>query len=719
MGERERGTPTWELVVRRVRIVNPFRDGMVTDFPAFGIGERNSTFAQDLVAPEGVSRQRKGWEYVDSGGVSTPLVFDVSVFDGADVFTGDAQVAATNLNGIFRNKFILSGFTRTVVTGANGNAYVHRTADSGIAVATVATAALPRCVYNDELIICSQDGTTGIKRYSGALFNTDTVVTATRYVAGRSTAEATTGLYAAQIIPGSYVPLSQTTGTNRGPLSSVRVLENINTTTLSLEGVKATLTTAPSSSSGATGSGTAFPCVNVYSAGTGTFTANTFVGSGTKWSGGGWGTVTSSDALLALRPTGTTNAHLIASVTNATTLALTATDKTDTDINYAILRGCPFKDAAAHKGSFWGTGVAQYPNNVYVGPPGWNLSFPPGFVLPYDPTVLPGSTNANDFLMDSIAVPSAYDGDLNVAILASPNPLLVLKRSAAYGIFGSFPNFSVNKIADGMGCIDIRSAISGPSGQFWAGEDGIYAYVGGRIIDLTDGKINREWRALTRSFDYGVLDYCTIGEVYDHLLVSIVTSSGATNRCYVYDLRNKAWISRFTNHKARAFFSAPVSGERREAYWVGDSQQGRIMRSSTTLNAAGIAKDADATSPRMQAWTGEGLDADGIVDSDSRMLDLSVSTNVFDVGAAGATKLGVSVVTGGSLEAEASATKTLPDISSDTVNAVDRTRYRTVNTKGRRHQVRVDVNTLGTDDPDTKVEIHEIDVTFRGRRDRS
>lgn len=718
MGERERGTPTWELVVKRVRIVNPFRDGMVTDFPAFGIGERNSVFAQDLVAPEGIARQRKGWEYVDSGGASTPLAFDVSVFDGLDVFTGDALVAATNLNGIFRNKFILSGFTRTVVTGANGNAYVHRTADSGIAVATVATAALPRCVYNDELIICSQDGTTGIKRYSGALFNTDTVVTVAGYTAGRSTMTATTGLYAAQIIPGSYVALSSTAGANRGPLSSVRVLENVSTTVLSIEGVKATLTAA-AGGSGATGSGVAFPCVNVYSAGTGTFTANTFVGSGTKWSGGGWGTVTSSDALLALRPTGTSNAHLIASVTNATTLALTATDKTDTDINYAILRGCPFKDAAAHNGSFWGTGVAQYPNNVYVGPPGWNLSFPPGFILPYDPTVLPGSTNANDFLMDSIAVPSAYDGDLNVAILASPNPLLVLKRSAAYGIFGSFPNFSVSKIADGMGCIDIRSAISGPSGQFWAGEDGIYAYVGGRIIDLTDGKINREWRALTRSFDYGVSDYCTIGEIYNHLLVSIVTSSGATNRCYVYDLRNKAWISRFTNHKARAFFSSPVTGERREAYWVGDSQQGRIMRSAVTLNAAGIAKDADATSPRMQAWTGEGLDADGIVDSDSRMLDLSVSTNVFDVGAAGATKLGVSVVTGGSLEAGASATKTLTDISSDAVAAVDRTRYRTVNAKGRRHQVRVDVNTLGTDDPDTKVEIHEIDVTFRGRRDRS
>jgi hypothetical protein len=79
----------------------------------------------------------------------------------------------------------------------------------------------------------------------------------------------------------------------------------------------------------------------------------------------------------------------------------------------------------------------------------------------------------------------------------------------------------------------------------------------------------------------------------------------------------------------------------------------------------------------------------------------------------------MSVVAGASLEANASATKTLSDIDSDTVDRVDRTRFRSVNTKGRIQQVRFDADTLGTNTAATKVEIHELTGTFRDRRSRT
>lgn len=692
--------------MRRVSIKNPFRAGMVTDLPAHAIGEANSAFAQDLVAPEGVSRQRRGW-----------------------AFDGTQADAASNLVGVWRAKFILAGVTYTVTSASDGTIRIHNAAGAGTTLfvdgATVKW--LPRCVYGDELIFCAQDGVQGIARYAGAISESDTgTVSAKNSSAGKSTLTAAgAGQFGASVLPGYYIPTNITNGaTGSSPYIYVKVLERISNTVLSGAGIKTSAALALGGGIGV-GVGNAAQCVSVYDAGTGTISGaspiSRFTGTGVKWTTGAWGVVRAQkyDALLVIKPAATSFLHYIDSVADNILELFGVGTSAATDTNYAILRNCPFTDAQAHKGSFWGTGVAQYPENVYVGPPGWNISFPPGFVLPYDPSVVPASTNINDFLMDVIPVPSANDGDPVMAILSSPNPLLVIKRKAVYGIYGSYPNFSVDKIIDGAGCIDKRSAISAAGAQFWAGENGIYAYVGGRVIDLTDGKINQEWRALTKDFDYGVSDYCTIGETNNYLLVSITTGGGVTKRTYCYDLLNKAWASRFTNHAARYFHSSRISGERGKLFWVGDSQQGRVMESSVCIDGSGIARDGDATAPRMQAWTGEGVDTDASLTSDSRILDLTVSANVTDVGSAGSTRLGVSVVTGGSVKGAASATKTLAEILSDNTAVVGFTRYREVNAPGRLHQIRVDVPTLGTNAATTKVEIHEISATFRGRRDRT
>ena len=100
------------------------------------------------------------------------------------------------------------------------------------------------------------------------------------------------------------------------------------------------------------------------------------------------------------------------------------------------------------------------------------------------------------------------------------------------------------------------------------------------------------------------------------------------------------------------------------------------------------------------------------------MLDLAISHNLYDSGGTGTT-MTASVVSGGSLEAQADATLAAGTIASDTVDRIDRTRFREVNMKGRLHQVRLDVTAIGTNNATTRAEVHEITATFRSRRGRT
>jgi hypothetical protein len=684
--------------LRRVLVDRPFIQGMITDQPAHKLGSQNSVFAQDLVAPVGIATQRHGW------------VYDGTTADSANFFAG-----------IYRNKFILADVTRTITATDNGSAYIHNASSAGTWILGQPTAYLPRCVYKDQLILCGQDGFAPIRLYSGAAFTNDIVASSPATTADQAI-YTTAGTWDAVVVSGSYVTIGADQGEDTSPSYYPRVLERVSTTVLTLEDMKASLSGPTWAIHNAMACGFAYPSVPVYQAGTATLDAiNSRVdGAGTNWVDDTNVSVAYQDGFLVLPSTGTAAMYSVGLVDSTTRITFGGTvTRTDADTSYAIMRRCPFTDAAAHKGSLWGMGVREFPNTVYVAPPGWNPAYPPGQILPFDPSPFYESENVNDFTLTPISVPTAYEGDVNVAILSSPNPLLVLKRSAVHGIYGSFPSFSQDKIADGVGCIDKRSAISGPFGQFWAGEDDVYAYINGQVVPLMEGKISREWQALIADFDYGTNDYCAMGESNGHLFLSIATNGGGTNRCYLYDIRNQAWVSRFSNHKARYFFSSKVDGESSELYWVGDSYPGRVMKSSGTVALTSIAKDGDGTSPRLQAWTPEGIDGTETLDNDARLLDLAVAHNVYDASAAGSTSVAVSVVAGGSLEANASATKTLSDIDSDSVDRVDRTRYRSVNTKGRIQQVRFDADTLGTNTAATKVEIHELTGTFRDRRSRT
>lgn len=681
--------------MRSVTLDRPFVLGMVTDAPDWALGPQHSAFAQDGFSPSGVFASRRGWSYV-----------------------GTTADVADNLVGIARIKFILNDNTRTVTGDDDGDLFVHNPAGAGTAIFTGTAVYLPRCVYKDELLWCAQDGTTPLRRYGGATAGATVSSGTPTWTDGEATITGMT--LSGTPASGSYVSLTVGVGADARIVVHGRVLEG-STSSVTVDGYRATNTTSITGGA-VTQTGLAYPAVVIYDAGTVTISAGAATGFGTDWSGAG---VVVGDHMVVIPEDGSTpwHASIDASI-GATSIGTVQSANQSTKSNYLITRALPFTDAASHKGSLWGSGVAQFPSRVYVFPPDWNMSMPPGYPLPMDPTVAMENVDVNKFLADTVDVPSLYDGDDIVAILPSPSPLLVLKRKAVYGIYGSYTpgdvsgGFSRDMIADGIGCIDIRSAISVDEGQFWAGEGGVYWYTGGEVIDLTAGKINREWRALTRDFDYGTLDYCSMGVTQGHLIVHITTAGGTIQRTYLCDLRDRSWQSRISNFTPRYMFTSRVNGESEALLAVSDARQGRVLDFAPALDGSGTAKDDAGTAPVWKWWTGSGIGRANGIDGLTRFVDLDIHANIYDAGAAGATVVDVSTVHGGGPSNEATATKTLDAIDSDSADRIDRKPYR-VGRRGRLHQIRGEVSTLGTDTNATKLEVHQIVASFRDNRDRS
>jgi hypothetical protein len=446
-------------------------------------------------------------------------------------------------------------------------------------------------------------------------------------------------------------------------------------------------------------------------------------GYGTKWSTGPITLLTgvSGDGVL-LTPAGA-DAVMYRIVTVTDDDDLQCSGGNDANVGkstHQIMRRCNFRDVASHKGSLWGAGDSFHEDRVYVAPPGWDMAGPPGFVPPYDPYAALTSDNAGDFQLDYVEVPASFDGDKIVGITHSGDPLVVAKSRDAWGIYGSYPVFERVLLPNGAGCgcIDMRSLHTLSPGPVWAGVDDIHLFTGTDVQQLCEGKIGREWRSITADFSYGASDYCAIGEVDDHLIVSVMTNGGTAHVAKVLDLRTGAWISnQFTNHKARYFFTSRVPGETDKLLWVGDDEQGRVMNSAAVIEG-GLAKDGDGTSPSFDVYTGEGLDGDEPIDTESRVLDVAISANVYDASSA-ATDVEVSLISAGSLFEPDEVTTVLGTIESDTVDRPDRTFFDPVDVDGRTHQLRVRSTAIGTNTDATKIEVPELMMTVRDVRSRT
>ena len=738
--------------MRQVVIARPFAGGYRSDVPDYALNPNECAYAQDLIYPFGIAQQRWGWSY------------DGSVAD-----------VAADLVGVDRSRYPITSQTVTTTSDVAGNIYIHNQSAAGTSIwpnpwwqgnPNPPPNWIPRCMYNGEVIYCAQDGETPLLRYAGSQTPYASLqgLMATgdwNFPAGKSEAVGA-GVnpvsFPAGATKGTFFSAHFVTASNTYaayPGISTLVLSRNSSSSLSLSSVRnATSSTANPVSAGPgnveiSPLGFAWPGVSIWDSGTVSST-----GSVIKWSFSGADLAASGvrqaalgydDSLLVINPT-PGGPHFIGSINSVDTISPTQQINTIaqpsfsvTNATYRITRRLPFKDATVHKNSLWGTGVKQYPNRLYVGPPLWDIGLPPGAVEPFDPTVNDQFADLDELLLQPIDVPSRYDTDPVVALLSTPGPLLVLKGSSVYGIYGSYPSYEQTLIANGSGCIDLRSAVTIDGVAFWAGKDGVFMYAGGQIQPLTRGKIEREWQALMRGYVAGT-SYVTTAMVAGHLVISVggltntatgeakigPDSSNPSERTYIYDMRSQQWTSRISNAKMRNMTSTRVPGEVPSILGVSDDRQGRVIdltptitgtkctnRASQTL-AAADPTDAAGTGPRMQAWSSSALAQANGIEGEARLLDLSVHTTLTDTsGLAYATALDVTTAHGDALDSPSTSVVFQGTITGDTVDRVDRTKFR-VNKTGRLHQVRVDLDT--TPSTTTKTQIPEMVASFRDNR---
>ena len=732
--------------MRQIVVARPFAGGYRSDVPSYALDSNECAYSQDLIYPNGIAQQRYGW-----------------LFDGTT-----ADVAA-NLVGVSRSRYPSVGSTITTTSDTAGNVYIHNASASGTAVWTNPTSAgttwIPRCMYNGETIYCAQDGVTPLLRYAGSPYSYSAAWPSGgsgnwNFPAGTSEARGAGGIPASfptDVGRGSFLTAQFVTAAGTAsayPFICCSVLSRNSSSSVTLDSVRNATASSPPASSASTvfitPFGVAWPGVSVWD--TGTAVSN----SGTVWSFSGAdlsasGVTTSdalgyliADSLLVVNPT-PGSAHFCGTISTAslatspqTLSTYGAPSSSITNATYRIARRLPFKDATVHKNSLWGTGVKQYPNRVYVGPPLWNIGLPPGAVEPFDPTVNDQFADLDEFLVQPIDVPSRYDTDPVTAVLSTPGPLLVLKGASVYGIFGAYPSYEQTLLANGSGCIDLRSAFTVDGVAYWAGRDGIFTYAGSQIINLTQGRVQREWQALMRGYVDGT-SYVSAAVVSGHLVVSAGGLDGAatgsaktgpdasapTQRTFIYDLNAKLWASRLSNMDARNMATVRVPGEVNSIFAVSDDHQGRVIdltpavtgtkctdRVAQTLAAAAPVDDA-GTGPRMQAWTSSSLAAANGVDGEARFADLAVTTNLVDSAGTPTAAIDVSTSHGGGLDDQASTVVAQGTITGDSVDRVDRKKFR-VNQTGRLHQVRIDMDVTPT--TTTKTQIPEITATFRDSR---
>jgi hypothetical protein len=743
--------------VRSKVVFRPGSGGLVTDVPDTFLKGEALVYSKDAVLYRGALEQRRGWTYESAYG---------------------SPVSGTPV-GVLRSQFTRANAKRTIGTLSNGTVWLHTgsAASVDLGAPEIAQSPIPRCVYRDEVIFCYADGKTPILRYSGLPNVGFSLASGSlSYTQNEATVTASTAFSSAPS-PGSYMPIVLGGTTFDRVATWARIQSGASTTSATIEDithVNANATYASGKIYNPAVTAGSWPGVMIYNDGTCAVTRTPYTSpAGETASATGFGTNWVSSlmpingrAALLYKDGTLWKVRSISAISNTTSITLATnpltfttgggggdigvssmsgtigSPTTTTKAAYQIVSSPTWTDACVHKGSLWGTGVAYHPNRVYVAPPNWNPALPPGEAYPYDVSTSLQKSSPDSWLLDFIDVPTSYDGDPVVAILSSGGPLLVLKRAAVHGIYGTYPTFEQSLIRSGAGCIDRTAAITVENTPFWAGEEGIFTFAGGRVQSLVDNKIEREWQALMKGWVQGT-SYCTLGVTGGHLVVSVgglsqnatggakngADSVNPTERVLVFDLGAGEWVSRFSNVNARAFNSARVPGETEALLFVGQSD-GRIAdltpaitnvkctdRAAQTRTVAD-AVDGNGTYPQLEAWTSLGLaDAAG-TDGDVRLIDLSVVSNVLDSGSPGATTLEVAVSQTDGLRPPGSAETpvTVGTVNSDTTDGVNRNRFR-VARSGRTHQLRLRTGTTAS--TAAKVQIQEAVLNFRDARRRT
>lgn len=742
--------------MRRFSVANPFSSGYVSEFPDYVVPIEKASFAQDVFAPNGVVRQRRGWSYVNSavttnGSTAAPPVFTASSKTKFAFTNTTRTLGFSNLNPLKTDIFLCD----SSLAGNGKDLYNKNLHASGSGVY------LPRCVYEGELILCHTSGERPLLRYSGAATDFSTMTTGTvlmpvgsftvraTWATGPLTVGAALGAYAWFRAPNGSAGFAKQpdmcdriveTKALTATIYGDYVLENLRNNNLPAVATTSNFSTSPI--------GVTWPAVIVQEGFASAISGSAVTTDGINPTSTVYLTASSKDPgsdAIAVQGTTGTSPYEIAGITSTTSTAVNTHYNITSGLatnRYFILRRCPFRDAAVHKESLWGAGVKEFPSTLYVWPPTSNIGIPPQSVVPYSVTnnagfsssAVTGFLTENDFSLFSLDVPSKFGTTPIEALLSTDGPLLVLKTDSVYGVYGTFEpsqrdtggGLEITKIADWGGCIDLRSATSGEDGVYWAGADGVYAWRGGQIVDISAGLIQREWRALMRGYVTGTSTVsCGVAESR-YLIVSATgldssktgdakvgpDASAPTARTLVYDIAANSWLGRMSNYAPTHIWSATV--EDGGAATLGALNSGNRIADATTAYVpdAVSPSDANTTYPRMKIWSSAALaQAEGI-EGEARLCDLMAHINIYD-SASPTSSISISSVSGGALDDDMNYEKSLAPVVATSVDRVDRYK-RMVNQSGRLHQIRFD---MATTDPDNKKsEIAELVFSFRDSR---
>lgn len=732
---RIRGLPQSPSVIRSV--VAPFVRGKNTERQSWQLDPQEFPDGQDFCFPKGVAVPRGPYIAASGSGVLVTagsnwltggIAADLPSFGGASGQPATPLLMAAAQTGAV-------GIVAGSLTGSAGT--VPMIGGTGIAV-------LPREVYKGEVLWCSQDGETPIYRFAGAPANSITVSSAgtgtVTYYQGTSFVLGTGTLFTTQARVGTYIGLGAFPGYSR------MVVATDDDTHISVDGVFPITTgvpappTAPTPLASGMSWGSTSPsrlgvlglCIPVQTLGQASITTGlgtTVSGFGTLWNTAntppGQGRPRAGIDYIGIRGT-YDRITGISAVTNDFTLTIGAAPVTDyANRPYLIYRPAMGRECRYHQGRLYITGVAWDDTGVYYLP----VNSPLGAFSNPDT----GATITSDFAVSQTLlkfdVPIAGAQGKNIALLSTPQGLLVLRSDNAYLVMGDPPTQQVIEVAHGAGCVDLRSACVGNRGEgaFWAGSNGIYRYVGGRVIDLTEGRRNREWRQKMQTFMadtvYGTTTATISCGVLDgHLFVAVYDgTTPSIGSLWVYDLSANAWCADFsgatTIGSISMYRSSALKNANDDIYFTSFGTIGTADRSQL-LRMGGIARDEGGLGTTSMYGTFSADLPESVIgppDDLSRVIEEKV---VYELTGAGATMGMLSNVDGGAYGTDATLLPTtagpqetrimpLTDVTGPSGGALG--------ALGRRHGHRV----TSTGTKPTALRVHQIDFVVRPRRPRA
>ena len=729
---RIRGLPQSPAVIRSVQ--RPFVGGKVTDVPSWALDPQQMPDGTDVIFPKGIAVPRGPYISASasgalvsagSGWLTSVMAADLPSYGGAGSQPGPPVLAAASQTGLIGS--ITSGLSGGFASGS----------PAGVPI-------LIREVYKGEFLCCPQDGKTPIFRFAGApngtlSTNAGSTGTVSIYQGSSFILGVGTNFTAAAKV-GTYIGIGPFPGFSR------LVVAVDDDTHLSVDGVMPVTVGIPAppaappflASGQAWGSsptsrlgnlGLCTPVQTLGQASISTGLGTTVAGLGTLWNTAktppGQGRPVVGD-YIGIKGT-YDRISQIATITNDFTLTIGAAPVTDyANRPYIIYRPAVGRECRYHAGRLYITGVDWDDTGVYYFP----VNSPLGAF--YNPDS--GATITSDFATSQCLlkfdVPIAGALGKNIALLSTPQGLLVLRTDGAYLSMGDPPTQTVIQLAAGAGCIDPRAACVGNRGEgaFWAGPNGIYRYVGGRVIDLTEGRRNREWRQKMTAFaaDYvygGNAANLSCAVLDSHLFVAAYDgTTSSVNSLWVYDLINNAWCGDFSG----SISVLSMSMYKSSAYSVGNVDDVYLTNGGTPLGIdrsqairlGGIVRDEGGLGTGALYGTFSADLPESVVGPPDDLSRVTEQKIVYELTGSGATLGLLSNVDGGSYGTDATLSVTTNGPQEQRVMPIsDVTTPPTgsLGALGRRHGHRV----TSTGTKPTSLRVHQIDFVVRPRRPRA